>query len=296
MQFFNPYSFTLKFPFEPGYRYRLFPHQIRLERQPILNTGVSEAYLHPEGKYRFNLFDTIVPPPVIHFSVPKQELILPVDRNSKHESYATSINGKYNLLALLPKITSCFTWCFWKRLLLAMIFLWWKIVALVNWLRISIPAGIRFLWLLKIGQWPSLPATIPTSTEPWPLEFFQKTFTPTTPCSTASYRFCKSRLKQSHQPILLLFLKDCCRQQYLCAIGRGIHQGAGNRCQRKFPVAFALVGFEKYRWFTRTDANGKYELMVKSVGYIYYENRLIYGKTSRMWWYHCWWTSKASMR
>lgn len=103
--FFNPNSFDIQFPFEPGYEYSLSKQISRLEKKAIFPRRDINNYL-PQYDAKLLLGDTLKEPPPIKFVEKKVTPYLKITLNTyQHQYYATPINGKGRLQFSLPKDT-----------------------------------------------------------------------------------------------------------------------------------------------------------------------------------------------
>lgn len=104
--FFNPNSFDIQFPFEPGYEYSLSKQISRLEKKAIFPRRDINNYL-PHYDAKLLLGDTLKEPPPIKFVEKKLTPYLKTTLNTyQHQYYATPINGKGRLQFSLPKDTA----------------------------------------------------------------------------------------------------------------------------------------------------------------------------------------------
>jgi TonB-dependent SusC/RagA subfamily outer membrane receptor len=69
IQFYKPGDFDFKFSFEPGYRYRVSPQIVRLEKIPLIDFN-TKVFL-PAKMTTWVMGDTIIPLPVISYVKPK---------------------------------------------------------------------------------------------------------------------------------------------------------------------------------------------------------------------------------
>lgn len=103
--FFNPNSFDIQFPFEPGYEYSLSKQIARLEKKSIFPRRDINIFL-PHYDAKFLLGDTLQEPPAIKFVEKKVSPYLKLTSNIyQHQYYAPPINGKGRLQFSLAKDT-----------------------------------------------------------------------------------------------------------------------------------------------------------------------------------------------
>jgi TonB-dependent SusC/RagA subfamily outer membrane receptor len=106
MQFFNPNSFDIQFPFEPGYEYGLSKQISRLEKKAIFPRRDINNFL-PHYDARLLLGDTLKEPPPIKFVEKKVTPYLKTYLNThEYQSYASHISGRGRLQFSLPKDTA----------------------------------------------------------------------------------------------------------------------------------------------------------------------------------------------
>lgn len=87
MHFFVPGYFDLNFKFEPGYEYNLSPKISRLEKKPLFDASIEKIYLKKINSPGWKLGDTIVDPPLIHYSKPVSQFYL---EKNYFKSYTTT--------------------------------------------------------------------------------------------------------------------------------------------------------------------------------------------------------------
>jgi TonB-dependent SusC/RagA subfamily outer membrane receptor len=100
IQFYKPGDFDFKFYFEPGYRYRVTPQMVRLEKKHIFSDAV-KTYL-PSTSTPWILGDTVLAPPEISYNrLSRQPVLEQYGVNSYHSSYTLS-----KIFIQLPKDSS----------------------------------------------------------------------------------------------------------------------------------------------------------------------------------------------
>ncbi len=85
IQFYKPGDFDFKFIFEPGYRYRVSPQVVRLEKIPLISQK-DKVLLSPKGVW-WPLGDTLVDLPVISYEKKKIAVPFLVQEGSNYSSY-----------------------------------------------------------------------------------------------------------------------------------------------------------------------------------------------------------------
>jgi TonB-dependent SusC/RagA subfamily outer membrane receptor len=70
LHYYKPGKFDIRFPFEPGYQYRISPKMVRLERMPVFSKYESPVMLHAKHDFMWTLGDTVLVPPVISYDAP----------------------------------------------------------------------------------------------------------------------------------------------------------------------------------------------------------------------------------
>jgi TonB-dependent SusC/RagA subfamily outer membrane receptor len=104
--FFNPASFDINFPFEPGYEYSFSKQISRLEKMQLFPRKDINNYL-PDYAAALKLGDTIAEPPAIKFATPKVQPFLKTSTDVYiHQYYASRTSGRGRLQFTLPKDTS----------------------------------------------------------------------------------------------------------------------------------------------------------------------------------------------
>jgi TonB-dependent SusC/RagA subfamily outer membrane receptor len=100
IQFYKPGDFDFKFFFEPGYRYRVTPQMVRLEKKPIFNTTIKNTL--PLVFSPWILGDTIKPAPEISYDRPiRRPMLEQHGSNGYHSSFTLS-----KLYIQMPKDSS----------------------------------------------------------------------------------------------------------------------------------------------------------------------------------------------
>ncbi len=90
LQFYKPGDFDFKFKFEPGYRYRVSPKVVRLEKIPFMPWD-KKIYLSSKGAPLWPLGDTIAKLPVISYERPITTLPFLEQQGGNYSSWGVAL-------------------------------------------------------------------------------------------------------------------------------------------------------------------------------------------------------------
>ncbi len=283
IQFYKPGDFDFKFSFEPGYRYRITPKMVRLEKIPLVSFE-KKVYL-PTKKTTWELGDTLTALPKISYE--KKITATAFLEQQGNNFYQNNYNSGRIQIQMPKDSVIAFTVLYNKENPALSRVLWGSVNILYN-----IPFGNYSLILVtKNLAYLMMESITVSSTGTYCIKFHKPKYTVKNEMVATIIQqqlqrkiISAAEIEKRHQQEEIK--KDLYKvPQMMMPAGSGMISGRVVDAKGNDPIAGASVSIKGYRTGTSTLANGsfqftnlaagKYVLVFASVGYAVYEREVI---------------------